>query len=471
MGGGSSTQNVIRAKSNFYSIGDNFKTFKELQGGLREAGLESSELIIGIDFTKSNIYNGQESFNSKSLHYMNESVNNPYQVVLRNICKSLSAFDDDNQIPCYGFGCASTRNSKVFSFRQGDLDCDGLDQVQSRYRDIALKANLAGPTSFAPLIRQAIHKVAANDFRYHVLLIIADGQVSPEDLQETKNSIVEASNFAISIVMVGVGDGPWKQMEQFDDSLPRRRFDNFQFVCLNSTIADCRKKGIQEEIGFALQALMEVPEQFQIINKLGLKNPVQAQKYYKKLKLKPVEVVDPPMGKRRMSVEASQDLISGQADGPKGGLLDFDPIYLTSSSRKAKKNLKRAQSEQAMTPVNRSSARRGSSTSAPNSPHAANMLRRNSSFSAKMLSGEMPEDFLCPITQEKMNDPVIAQDGHTYERKAIEAWFSTSSMSPMTNAQLPNGNKTLLPNFNLKSQISSWEQESVDIARAQSSDH
>jgi E3 ubiquitin-protein ligase RGLG len=58
---------------------------------------------------------------------------------------------------------------QVFSFRQNDLDCEGLDQVQSRYRDIALKVNLAGPTSFAPLIRQAIHKVAANDFRYHVL--------------------------------------------------------------------------------------------------------------------------------------------------------------------------------------------------------------------------------------------------------------------------------------------------------------
>ena len=110
-------------------------------------------------------------------------------------------------------------------------------------------------------------------------------------------------------------------MEPFDEALPRRRFDNFQFVCLNSTIADCRKKGVQEEIGFALQALMEVPEQFQIINKLGLKNPIQAQKYYKKLKLKPVEVVDPPMGKRRNSVEASHDLMSSQADSPKGGLL------------------------------------------------------------------------------------------------------------------------------------------------------
>ena len=39
-------------------------------------------------------------------------------------------------------------------------------------------------------------------------------------------------------------------------------FDNFQFVCLNSTIAECRQRGVQEEVGFALQALMEAPEQF-----------------------------------------------------------------------------------------------------------------------------------------------------------------------------------------------------------------
>ena len=31
----------------------------------------------------------------------------------------------------------------------------------------------------------------------------------------------------------------------------------------------------------------------------------------------------------------------------------------------------------------------------------------------------IPEDYLCPITQELMEDPVIAADGHSNERAAI----------------------------------------------------
>eukprot|EP00048_Salpingoeca_helianthica_P011773 m.170716 g.170716 ORF g.170716 m.170716 type:complete len:189 (-) comp15276_c16_seq1:34-600(-) len=51
---------------------------------------------------------------------------------------------------------------------------------------------------------------------------------------------------------------------------------------------------------------------------------------------------------------------------------------------------------------------------------------------------EVPRGFVCPITLTLMKDPVTAADGHSYERKAIEAWLLTHSTSPVTNLALPH---------------------------------
>lgn len=44
--------------------------------------------------------------------------------------------------------------------------------------------NLSGPTSFAPIIRNAIRIVNDSSGQYHILLIIADGQVNSCILNE-----------------------------------------------------------------------------------------------------------------------------------------------------------------------------------------------------------------------------------------------------------------------------------------------
>lgn len=68
-------------------------------------------------------------------------------------------------------------------------------------------------------------------------------------------------------------------------------------------------------------------------------------------------------------------------------------------------------------------------------------------FSSKPLPN-MP---LCPITSEQMNNPVVAADGHTYEKSAITRWFLTSDKSPLTGLVLPH--KDLAPNYSLLSSL------------------
>jgi hypothetical protein len=46
------------------------------------------------------------------------------------------------------------------------------------------------------------------------------------------------------------------------------------------------------------------------------------------------------------------------------------------------------------------------------------------------------ESLLCPITLELFRDPVLAQDGHTYEKEAIEDWIRKNGTSPKTGQQL-----------------------------------
>src|SRR3989304_5479856 len=95
----------------FYKIADNYATYEELQDGLREKGLESSQLVLAIDYTKSNTWTGKRTFGGKCLHDL--SVKNPYQMAIEIVGKTLEAFDDDKMIPTFGFGDETTTNVGV----------------------------------------------------------------------------------------------------------------------------------------------------------------------------------------------------------------------------------------------------------------------------------------------------------------------------------------------------------------------
>lgn len=66
-----------------------------------------------------------------------------------------------------------------------------------------------------------------------------------------------------------------------------------------------------------------------------------------------------------------------------------------------------------------------------------------------------PNHFLCPILKGVMEDPCVAADGYTYDRKAMVIWLEKNDTSPMTN--LPLSSKNLLPNYTLLSAIMEWK--------------
>ncbi|XP_010528723.1 PREDICTED: E3 ubiquitin-protein ligase RGLG2-like [Tarenaya hassleriana] len=245
------------------TLADEFTCIEQVVEALALAGLESCKLIVGIDFTRSNQWTGAESFGGRSLHAIGFQPN-PYEQVITTIGKTLGVFSNDNLIPCYGFGDASTRDRNVFSFYPDGRSCNGFEEVLSRYREIVPHIKFSGPTSFAPIIEMAMAVVDQDIGKFHVLVIIADGQVtegvdirvvSPQETM-THHAINQARFFPLSIILVGVGDGPW-ELEEFCNT-PYPYGAPFNFVDFTEIMSKNVEQN-QKEAEFVHSALMELP--------------------------------------------------------------------------------------------------------------------------------------------------------------------------------------------------------------------
>jgi len=295
--------------------------------------------------------------------------------------------DEDEEIPSFGFGDVKTKDHSLFPFKPDGEPCQGLDEVLSLYRHHAATVKMSGPTSFAPAIREALRIIQLHG-GYHVLIIVADGQVTDE--QETTEAIVEASKQPLSIVVVGVGDGPWACMEEFDDHLPSREFDNFQFVPFEEIKASAPPERF--DAALALACLQELPDQYKALRE---------------------------QGKLRRGGRKEEEVEEAAAATDEAG--------------------------------------------------EAGIRLRSSRGSVAGDTGEAPETMLCPITQELMTDPVMAEDGYTYERDAIERWFEQKKQSQgglwgggEQTAPSPMGNHAistkLIPNNALRSDCMEWRE-------------
>uniref|UniRef100_A0A8C1Y081 Copine VII n=1 Tax=Cyprinus carpio TaxID=7962 RepID=A0A8C1Y081_CYPCA len=175
---------------------------------------------VAIDFTASN----GDPRNSCSLHYINPYQPNEYLKALIAVGEICQDYDSDKRFSALGFGARIPPNYEVshdfaINFNPEDDECEEIQGVVEAYQNCLPKIQLYGPTNVAPIISR-IAKLAAGKepikdaSLYHILLILTDGVVT--DMADTREAIVRASYQPMSIIIVGVGNADFTDMEILD---------------------------------------------------------------------------------------------------------------------------------------------------------------------------------------------------------------------------------------------------------------
>ena len=235
-------------------------------------------LEIAIDYTASN----KPPDDPKSNHYLDLYGLNDYEKAMKYCCDILSPYDADQLFPVYGFGgipsilngIPNENNNKAshcfnINFEE-KAEIRGIDNVLKIYRESLRKIKLSGNTKLGYILKKVMkniiydlkHKKYEN--HYYILLILTDGQIN--DIEDTKDLIVEASRLPLSIVLVGIGDENFEFMENLDgDEIPlinsrgiERKRDIVQFIEFNKF-----KNNFTNNFGndFAEEVLKEIPRQ------------------------------------------------------------------------------------------------------------------------------------------------------------------------------------------------------------------
>lgn len=199
--------------------------------------------LFCVDYTLSNDHQSRPS----SLHFINphQFNDNQYTLCIRNILEVILPYDSSKRIPVFGYGAVIQGQAEVSHFFPVNMnpenpELSNINEVIQSYLNSFNHLQLSGPTYFGPLLQNVCRmtevNVQRNPKNYTILVILTDGMI--HDLIETKNWVVQSSHLPLSIIIIGVGDADFGDMEFLDadstrlrDSAGREQLrDNVQFV-------------------------------------------------------------------------------------------------------------------------------------------------------------------------------------------------------------------------------------------------
>mmetsp|Transcript_33123 Transcript_33123/g.78958 ORF Transcript_33123/g.78958 Transcript_33123/m.78958 type:complete len:592 (+) Transcript_33123:74-1849(+) len=173
-------------------------------------------VTVAVDFTASN----QDPHLPTSLHYNGGKELNPYQQAMQAVGEVLLEYDHDKRIAAFGYGAILPGESEPshcfpLTLNHNAPEVDGVHGLLDAYKACLSQVQLHGPTNFAPSIeRAAMLAEETAKQHYQVLLIVTDGCIT--DKSAAVDAIVKASHLPISIIIVGVGDEDFADMQFLD---------------------------------------------------------------------------------------------------------------------------------------------------------------------------------------------------------------------------------------------------------------
>ncbi|XP_058869116.1 copine-4 isoform X2 [Acipenser ruthenus] len=214
-------------------IGEYHSTFKEMRGAMEGRQIHKMhsfldyimggcqiQFTVAIDFTASN----GDPRNSCSLHYIHPYQPNEYLKALVAVGEICQDYDSDKMFPAFGFGGRIPPDFKVshdfaINFNEDNPECAGIQGVVEAYQNCLPKIQLYGPTNIAPIIQKVASSASEEmhtkeAMQYFILLILTDGVIT--DMADTREAIVHASHLPMSVIIVGVGNADFSDMQMLD---------------------------------------------------------------------------------------------------------------------------------------------------------------------------------------------------------------------------------------------------------------
>ncbi|KAL6634458.1 hypothetical protein ACP70R_027129 [Stipagrostis hirtigluma subsp. patula] len=209
--------------------------------------------MVAVDYTASN---GNPRL-PDSLHYIDPSGRpNVYQKAILEIGDVLQYYNPARRFPAWGFGARPIDGpvSHCFNLNGSTYqpEVDGIQGIMSAYISALRNVSLAGPTLLGQLISTAT-AIASQS--------LADGVVT--DFQETIDAIINASDFPLSIIVIGVGGADFKEMEFLDPNKGERMESSTGRVASRDMIQFAPMKDVHGSGISTVQSLLaEIPGQF-----------------------------------------------------------------------------------------------------------------------------------------------------------------------------------------------------------------